>query len=369
MSVPQILLLTCLVLAGVQVAYWLVFLLSLRTRPDEAPADPLPGISVIVCAHDEEQNLRELIPLLLEQDHPDFEVIIVEDQSNDGTYDLLLNATKADPRLKMVKVTSRPAHIPGKKYALTLGIRAAAHDIVLLTDADCRPADRTWVRLMAAKFRAGIDIVTGVSPYLHRGGLLNAFIRFETWVTALQYTSFARIGAPYMGVGRNLAYRKKLFLEGKGFHSHLSVMGGDDDLFVNEHARSGNTEVAAGASTLTWSIPKESLHQFLNQKIRHLTAGRQYRFIHHLMLAPFTLSWVLILPLSLLQLLFGLSGILTGLLLLRWVIMGLALRLQTLQYGQRQHLLLVPVMDVLFAVYYLVAGLAALFTRKIVWKT
>jgi len=369
MNLQQIVLLSCLTLTGVQAAYWLIFLLSLRKRPQTPAADPLPGISIIVCAHDEEKNLKTLIPLLLAQDHPDFEVIIVEDRSNDGTYDHLLEATKQDHRLKMVKVNSKPAHIPGKKYALTLGIRAASHDIVLLTDADCRPADNTWARSMAARFTEGVEIVTGVSPYQYRPGLLNAFIRFETWVTAVLYTSFARMGAPYMGVGRNLAYRKQLFIEGKGFHRHLSVVGGDDDLFVNEHARGNNTVIAEGASTLTYSLPKESLREYLNQKIRHLAAGRQYRGTHILMLAPFMFSWAWLYPMMAVQLFSGIPGTLAGLLLFRWLMMALTLRMQGLQYGIRQNLLAVPFMDVLFAVYYLAAGLMALFTRKIVWKT
>lgn len=356
-------------LCGIQVLYWLIFLLSFRKKPLSPQTDSIPGISVIVCAHDEEANLRQLVPRLLLQDHPDFEVIIVEDRSNDGSYDFLLGATKLDERLKMVKVTSKPNHIPGKKYALTLGIRAAKHDIVLLTDADCRPEDNSWVRTMAAHFNEGITIVTGISTYQSKPGLLNAFIRFETWMTAILYTSLTRLGVPYMGVGRNLAYRKQLFLDSKGFHSHLSVVGGDDDLFVNEHARKGNTTIAEGISSLTHSIPKDTFSEFMKQKVRHLSAGRQYRFVHKLMLAPFLLSWAWIGPAGLALMVFGLPIAAGGLMAFRWILMGTVLWLETGRFTQRFPLLAVPLMDLLYSFYYLAAGLAALFTRKIVWKT
>src|SRR5690606_33778770 len=123
----------------------------------------------------------------------------------------------------------------GKKYGLTLGIKAASHEWILLTDADCRPNSRRWIRSMSRYFDEDTQFVLGFSPYRATAGLLNLFIRFETMLTAIQYFSFGWLGNPYMGVGRNLAYRKSKFLEEKGFNNFLHVTGGDDDLFVNQH--------------------------------------------------------------------------------------------------------------------------------------
>ncbi|NOT75874.1 MAG: glycosyltransferase [Cyclobacteriaceae bacterium] len=247
----------------------------------------------MVCAHDEEENIRQLVPLLLRQDYPNFEVIIVEDRSNDGTYDYLLEATKENSKLKMVRVRHLPEHINGKKFALTLGIKAATNDWVLLTDADCRPTSDLWIQSMASNFQQGKEIVIGYSPYSKEDSYLNSFIRFESLVTAIQFIGWALLGKPYMGVGRNLAYRKDLFLTNKGFNKHLPVTGGDDDLFVNEHATKLNTVVSIGKDSLIPSEPKKTWKAFFYQKLRHLSVGKRYKFSDKILLGIFSLSWVL----------------------------------------------------------------------------
>ena len=155
---------------ALQVTYLVLFLFAFhRSRVHHIP-DRLPGVSLIIAAHDEEENLRELIPLLMEQNHPDFEVIVVEDRCNDGTYDFLLEATRQYKGLKMVRVVFKPDHIHGKKYALTLGIKAARHEWILLTDADCRPATREWMSCMGSYMADQTQIVIGCSPYLTQPG-------------------------------------------------------------------------------------------------------------------------------------------------------------------------------------------------------
>ncbi|NBP71584.1 MAG: glycosyltransferase, partial [Cytophagia bacterium] len=200
----------------------------------------------MVCAHDELENLQVLVPLLLQQAYPNFEVIVVDDRSNDATLDWLLNETKIHPGLRMVHVDHTPDHINGKKYALTLGIRAAKHDWIVLTDADCRPASPDWLKGLSEGIGENTEIILGYSPYQKKEGWLNRFIRFESLITALQYLGFALLKKPYMGVGRNMAYRKSLFMNNKGFTNMLSYTGGDDDLFVNKHAKGSNTSVVMG---------------------------------------------------------------------------------------------------------------------------
>ena len=353
--------------ALIQLIYWILFYRALRKdlKPGNALNTPL---SVIVCAHDEEQNLRALIPLLLNQNHPDFELIIVNDRSNDGTYDFLLAETKKYPRLKMVNVTVKPDHVNGKKFALTLGIKAAQHEWILLTDADCRPAGNEWIQEMAGAFSQDNQIVLGYSPYQSQPGFLNSFIRFETILTAIQYFSFALLGQPYMGVGRNLAYRKDIFLNNKGFSRHLSVTGGDDDLFVNQHAHGKTTTVLLSNKSVMHSQPKETWAAFWHQKIRHLAVGKFYSSKSKIMLAPFTLSWILFWPMAFIVMVYQFPIVVTTI-IVRGIAQIMVIRTYTSKSGERYESWKLPFLDFIFGFYYLVAGFKALFTKSIKWKT
>jgi glycosyltransferase involved in cell wall biosynthesis len=364
----QTVLIIFLAAIAIQIVYYSVFLIKLsgdRSGPD---GEPQP-VSVIVCAHDEEQNLRELIPILLQQAHPAFELIIVNDRSNDGTYDYLLEETKKESRLRAVQVDHTPAHVNGKKYAITLGIKAAKHDWILLTDADCRPATDQWISTMSSRFMPDTNFVLGYSAYEKRKGFLNLFIRFETLFTAIQYIAYALAGNPYMGVGRNLAYRKAVFLENKGFNNFLSVTGGDDDLFVNQHSKKRNTAVAVGVNELVNSFPKETWTEFYSQKIRHLSVGKKYKLSHQILLATFFITHALVWFTGI-PLLFSFSVSL-------WVGIGLFFRLllititvhqAAVRFGQKFEWWAVPLLDFVFVIYYLSTAPVALITKKIRWK-
>ncbi len=353
--------------AGLQFIYFIVFLAAFGKKRKLAENPPLP-VSVIVCAHDEEVNLRELIPELLAQDHPEFEVIIVDDRSNDATFDFLLEETKKDHRLRMVHVNRTPEHTNSKKYSITLGIKAAKYEWILLTDADCRPQSKQWIHTMSKQFAADKTFVIGYSPYQKQGGLLNAFIRFETLLTAIQYFSFALWGKPYMGVGRNLAYRRSFFLEKKGFNTFLSITGGDDDLFVNQHARTANAAVCLEKESHMLSFPKQTWNAFFKQKIRHLSVGKYYRFNHRLLLGLLSLSWLVTWWLGIPLVFFTEDYWIIGILLTRTLFLTLVVQVATNRLGQRFEVWLVPVLDFIYAFYYLVTGLVALRSKKVQWK-
>jgi len=335
--------------------------------------EPRP-VSVIVCAHDEEQNLRELIPILLQQQHPDFEVIIVNDRSNDGTYDFLLAETKKTaahhyPSLRMVHAATVPAHMNGKKYGITLGIKAAKNDWIVLTDADCRPTSDRWLQSISSKCADDKDMVLGYSPYQMEKGFLNLFIRFETLFAAIQYITYAILGNPYMGVGRNLAYRKSLFLNNKGFNGFLGVTGGDDDLFVNQHATAKNTAICLGENSMMTSIPKRTWREYFHQKVRHLSVGKKYKFKHRFLLGIFSIShaitWFAGVPL-----LFVFSGFawVLGALLLRTLLFTVTTHHAALRFGHKFESWAVPLLDFLFVIYYLSTAPVALLTKKMRWR-
>jgi glycosyltransferase involved in cell wall biosynthesis len=377
----QFLIVVTLAAVSIQLLYFFVFLLAFLRKHRKPESENIP-VSVVVCAHDEAEHLAQLIPQLLSQDYPNFEVLIVNDRSNDGTYDFLLEETQKDSRLRMVDVKSTPERVNGKKYGITLAMKAAAHDWILLTDADCRPNGVNWIRTMSRNFSDDTQFVLGLSPYFRKPGFLNLFIRFETLLTAIQYFAFGWLNNPYMGVGRNLAYRKSLFLEKKGFNNFLHVTGGDDDLFVNMHARGRNTRLEIASEAQTNSFPETSWKTFYEQKIRHLSVGKRYRFSHRFLLGVFSASWIVTWICVLIAATWGITsfaGFLAPLplefyyifipFILRWILFFLLFRTMLNKASLKFGLWALPILDFIYAIYYLSTGLVALTTKKIQWRS
>lgn len=250
-------------------------------------------VSIIVCARNELENLQKNLIPILAQDHKDFEVIVVNDCSNDGSNWFLQDLSKEHDHLKVVTINDHPRFKHGKKFAVTLGVKASKNENMIFTDADCSPASDQWLKKMQSNFQGSTEIVLGYSPYERKGGLLNRFIRFETFYTALNYLSFALSGIPYMGVGRNMGYKKSLFFKGKGFASHMHILSGDDDLFVNQNATSINTRIEIHSESQVWSEPKRTFSEFISQKLRHQGAGKAYKKQHKKMLSLMVGSGIL----------------------------------------------------------------------------
>ncbi len=235
------------------------------------------GVSVVICARNEAHHLERFLPRVLEQDYPDYEVVVVNDCSTDRTEEVLSEMSLRYRHLRFTTIPPNEKFRHGKKLALTIGLKSAVHDHVLLTDADCCPAGILWLQKMVSGFSREKEIVLGYGRYEKRKGILNALIRYETLFTAIQYLSFALKGKPYMGVGRNLAYRKALFFRHKGFAAHYHLASGDDDLFVNAHATSTNTSIETDPESHTISVPRETFGGWIRQKQRHLSAGNLYK--------------------------------------------------------------------------------------------
>ena len=247
-------------------------------------------VSIIICARNEATNLKSNLPYILDQDFPEFEVIVVNDDSSDGTEMVLHKAAAKSSNLRIVKISDKGSKQIGKKFALAKGIEAARYELLLLTDADCRPNSRQWLSLMQNEITDKIDIALAYGPYFKHDGLLNKFIRFETVYTAIQYFSFALIGLPYMGVGRNLIYKKKLYTQFGGFKKHEHIASGDDDLFINAIARENNVSIVIHPKAFVYSEPKKNWKDYYRQKLRHLTTGVHYKIKHQALLGMLSLS-------------------------------------------------------------------------------
>lgn len=336
----------------------------------EKLSEPSEPASVIICARNEAENLRNFLPEVLEQQYrPGFEVVVVDDGSTDDTEAVLEELAGRYSHLRRLEVEGRPKHITAKKYALTMGIKHAKNDLLVFTDADCKPASERWLAQMAGQLNGKQMINLGVSPYLPEKGLLNAFIRFETVRTALDYVGAALGKRGYMGVGRNMAYRKSLFLETKGFIRHRHIQGGDDDLFVNENAKKHSTAVTLGTEAITWSVPKKSWSSWYHQKVRHLMVGKLYRAGSRRLLMVFALAQVVYWLTFIVFLSLGYEPyLILGGFVLKTIVQYLIFGIGSKRLGIKYAPWYLPILDFLLSIYYLILGPAAFFTRKITWK-
>ena len=274
----------------IQMVYYVVVFSRIGKRIKPKQYQQLTPVSVIICAKNEAENLKERLKFVLEQDYPDFEVIVVNDSSTDETIDVLNEYKKLYKNLYVTEIEQDKQFAHGKKLALTIGIKAAKHEWLLLTDADCKPESKYWIRTMAQNFTDDTDFVLGYGGYEERKGLFNKLLRYDAGFIAMQYFTYAEIGMPYMGVGRNLAYRKSLFFKAKGFASHSRLMSGDDDIFVNDNAQKTRVKLEYNPHGFTSCVPQENFSKWNHQKQRHFTASERYKTSHKIVLGLEQLS-------------------------------------------------------------------------------
>jgi biofilm PGA synthesis N-glycosyltransferase PgaC len=371
LTLIEICLLGALVLCFIIQLYFSLFVhLKLARIPVEEAVEPTgKALSVIICARNEADNLTKNLPFVMQQNYPDFEVIVVNDRSWDKTRVVLENFTLQYKNLRVVTVADGGKFIAGKKFAVTMGIKAAVNEWLVFTDADCAPASDFWLRGMQQPTNAETDIVLGYSPYQRKRGLLNCLIRFETFFTAVNYLSFAIKGMPYMGVGRNMAYKKSLFFKNKGFAAHMHIPSGDDDLFVNAHATATNTEIRINPETHVWSAPNTSFGAYLRQKKRHFGAGKFYKSRHKFILSAQIIFQFLFYAFFITLLFFKPGIYLAGVVF----ILSLIIRsfiyprlLRRLNYGDLRWWF--PLLDILLFIFLVFNGILSIFVKKVKWK-
>jgi biofilm PGA synthesis N-glycosyltransferase PgaC len=353
----------------IQIVYYLFIFSKLAFFKIKKSSYNNIAVSVIICARNELKNLRVNLPLILEQDYPNFQVIVVNDCSWDESEKALEEFEDAYPHLKVVTIQEQERYKHGKKFALSLGIKAAVNETLLFTDADCYPSGKNWLKEMTKYIGDQKEIVIGYGAYEKSSGLLNKWIRFDTVLNTIQYLSNAINGNAYMGVGRNLSYKRSLFFKNKGFASHYHILSGDDDLFINETATPTNVSVEISPESFTFSHPKNSFFSWFNQKKRHMSTGNFYKLKHRLMLGVFFLS----------QLFFYVT--LAALLFLKInfeliiSIYALRLAIQLLIFGKCMQRLkeldilwLTPLFDICVILIYPILAISNLFIKNKKWK-
>lgn len=355
---------------AVQVFYYLVVFGKFSfSKSSPNPKNNIP-ISVIVCAKNEEINIQNYIPLLLNQNYPNFEIVLIDDASRDETLDIFEEFEKNNHNVKIVKVENNEAFWGNKKFALTLGIKAATHDNLLFIDADCYPETLDWISQISSHFSKEKTIVLGHGAFEKvEGSFLNKIIRFENLLTATQYFAWAKLGRPYMGVGRNLAYKKSEFFKTNGFIHHMKIRSGDDDLFINEAANSNNVALAENWESFTFSKAKTTFKDWILQKRRHISTAKHYKLFDKMQLGLFYLSQILFLILPIFLLIFQFQWIVVlSLIAFRYIIAWISLGYSASKLHEKDLMYYFPVVEIILIFTQLNVFVRNLISKPVTWR-
>lgn len=338
-------------------------------KPQNVTPKRVP-ISVIVCAKNEEESVKKFVPLLAEQDYHTFEIVLIDDASSDNTLEIFEEFEKQYPNIKLVKVENNEAFWGNKKFALTLGIKAAKYEYLLFTDADCYPTSKDWITSMSAQFTQQKNIVLGYGAYEKiSNSFLNKIIRFETLLTATQYFSWAKIGKPYMGIGRNMAYKREEFFKVRGFMDHMKIRSGDDDLFINQAANGDNTTICYIPDSFTYSTPKTRFKDWFTQKRRHVSTAKHYKLFDRNQLGLFYVSQLLFLLLPIVLLAFQYQWIaVVSIIGFRYLFAWLTLGFAAGKLKEKDVMYWFPIIEIVLIVTQLNVFITNTFSKPVHWK-
>jgi glycosyltransferase involved in cell wall biosynthesis len=357
-----------LVTTVIQIIYYLVFSCFLfDSKKTKKKHKDLP-ISVIVHAKNEAKNLKEFLPSILNQDYPDFEVVLINDASSDKTLEIMQYFSKLHNNIKIVNVKNVEVFWMNKKYALTLGIKAAKNEHFLFTDANCKPVSKHWIYEMSSNLNSTKSIILGYGKYKKENTLVNIFVRFETLLTAIQYFSYAKIGAPYMAVGRNLAYNKEIFFDVNGFTNHMHINAGADELFIQDAANNKNTIICASKNSFTVSIAPNSFTKWFQLKREHISTISYYKVRHQLFLKLFLKSKVLFYLLATLLFFFYPWQIIGSIILIYYIIQLMVIGLSAKKLNEPNVTYLVPFLEIGLLIFNFTIFITNLASKPNHWK-
>lgn len=360
-----------LIAAGIQVLYYaLVFLRVGFIHASSFVSEQLPPVSVVICARNEAENLKRFLKVILIQQYPQFEVILVNDRSTDNTIDVIVDYYTRNTNVRVVNIPpEEKTDYAGKKYALKKGIELAQFETIVVTDADCRPASTHWLAHLVSSYGSSTNIVLGYSPFEKGKGLLHKFFRYENFMTAMQYIGFAKAGLPYMGTGRNMSYKKSLFDKSDALERNKHLPTGDDDLFINSVARGGNTEVCISRNAFMYTAAPSTFTQWLNQKRRHLRSGFKYRLHHKLLLFLLPLATLVFYLLFPVLLVMGIQFNIVMATFATTLLLKLLLSFSVYSKLEAEELrFLSPLLDVFYIGYLLIVFFLILLKPKNNWK-
>ena len=374
----QLILVTTLgILFLIQLLYYVTIYNKIHKHNQEVKKDKVafdtsyPPISVIICAKNESDNIRKNLPGILEQNYPKFEVIVINDGSTDESDDVLSAMEEKYPHLYHTFTPDSTRYVSRKKLALTLGIKASKYDWLVFTDANCYPLSKDWLKLMARNFTPATDIVLGYSDYEPSKKWFHIKVSFDNLFSAMRYLGYALIRKPYMGIGRNMAYRKEMFFKNKGFSSHLNLQKGDDDLFINEIATRNNTRVETSTESIMRMPPIEYRKQWKEEKVSYMATSQYYHGIQRFMLGFETFSrllfyaaCIILITISILSHQWILLGTACLAYIFRFIMQAVIINKTAKELGEKKYYLTLPIFDIIQPLWSFKYKVVRFFRRK-----
>ena len=317
--------------------------LYLHSKKEKKETDT-PPLSVILVAKDAASDLQKNLPAILEQDNPEFEVIVIYEQSaDDNCEDVLKLLQEKYPHLHHSFIPDSARYISHKKLGITMGIKASHYDWLVFTEPNCRPESNQWLRKMARNFTSNTDIVLGYSNYEKTKGWFNRKITFDTMLNSMRQLGRAIGGHPYTGCGRNLAYRKSLYYNQKGFASHLNLQRGEDDLFVNRTANKKNTRIETSPESIVRITAPHFKKNWAEDKLSYNMTSHYFKGISRYVMGFETCSRLLFFLAFIACLVYGIwiqnwktVGIASFLWLIRFVLLLVVFRKTSIALGERK---------------------------------
>ena len=359
-----------IVFITIQFIYYLFIFVPFSFSKTEKTNSGNYPISVIVCAKNEAENVKKFIPVLAAQNYSNFEIVLIDDASNDETLDIFEEFEKTYTNIRLVKVANNEAFWGNKKFALTLGIKASKNEYLLFTDADCYPTSPNWIFEMSACFTTQKTIVLGYSGFEKiAGSFLNKLVRFENLFSSMQYLSFAKLGKPYQGNGRNLAFKKSEFFRTNGYINHIKIRSGADTLFVNEASNKENTTFCISENSFVKSKPKTTFASWFDLKRRNAVTAKKFTFFDKLQLTLFLVSQVLVISLSIILFSWLYQWqIVAALLSIRYLVAWLSFGYAAIKFNEKQLVYWFPIIEIALLFVQVNVAVSTLFSKPSQWK-
>ncbi|PQJ74024.1 glycosyltransferase [Polaribacter gangjinensis] len=352
---------------AIQIAYYLVFTSVFFSKKGTKKQATFP-VSVIIFAKNNAENLTNFLPSILSQNYPTFEVVLIDNNSSDNTEEVINSFALTNSNIKLVSVENNEAFWGSKKYALTLGIKAAKYEYLLFIEPNCKPISEFWISEMSQEFSIEKSIVLGYSTIKNEKNISNFLIRFYHFISALQYLNFAKLGIPFMADGKNLAYTKSEFYRAKGYINHMKQELGEDDLFIQDAANETNTAFCIQKNSFTESVFLQTFSNwFLNQR-KKVFLKKRYQPKHRFLIGLFSVSKFLFYVLGIILCFFYPYEIMLSFFgtyfLIQFIVIGIASK----RMEEKNLIFFLPFLDISFLLIQISIFIANLTSKPTHWK-